>query len=241
MSLPFLTAHWRNLIFLNYEVSPDLLAPFTPSGTSLDSWNGNVLASIVAFHFTKTKLFGVVPALPRPNFEEINLRFYVTRNLAGETRRGVVFIKEVVPSQVIATTARVIYQEPYEVRPMWRADENFSPTIGGSLSYGMRVGSDDVSVSATTTGIARPLKPNSVEEFILEHYWGYTKRRNGTTSEYRVRHAPWLYWSLSSASLQGPIASLYPDAFKGIFEHPPHSAFVAQGSPVSVFAYRRFR
>ena len=36
----FLTAEWRNLVMLNYEVEPELLRPLVPRGTELDAWSG---------------------------------------------------------------------------------------------------------------------------------------------------------------------------------------------------------
>ncbi len=75
---PFLTAEWRHLAMLNYEIDPVILRPFVPSGTELDSWNGKTYVSIVGFLFLKTRVRGL--AIPfHQNFEEINLRFYVRR------------------------------------------------------------------------------------------------------------------------------------------------------------------
>src|SRR6266851_3867580 len=75
----FLTAEWRMLAMLNYEIDPGLLLPFVPSGTELDRWSGKVFASLVGFRFLKTKLLGYLPIPMHSNFEEVNLRFYVRR------------------------------------------------------------------------------------------------------------------------------------------------------------------
>jgi len=240
MNLPFLSAYWRNLIFINYEVEPSVLRPFLPLGTELDLFENKALVSVIAFSFERNKLFGILPTVPVTSFEEINLRFYVRRHVGEETRRGVVFVKEVVPSALIAATARVLYNEPYEARPMDHSFVHFDDAVGGSLSYDMRVGNQTISVRATTEGNQRALQEGSIEHFILEHYWGYTRQDDGTTSEYRVKHAPWRYWKTTTSVVSGDIATLYPDAFKVALARPPHSSFVAQGSPVEVFAYRRF-
>lgn len=241
VKLPFLTARWRNLVVLNYSVDPAVLTPFLPSGTELDYFENQALMSVIAFHFEETKLFGVMPTYPAYNFEELNLRFYVRRRVGDEVRRGVVFVKEVVPSALVAGTARLLYNEPYEARPMTHDFGHFSDQVGGTLTYGARIGARDVTVSATTSGELQPLAPHSIEEFILEHYWGYTRRPDGSTSEYRVAHEPWSYWTTSETSIAGNIAVLYPPNFKPFLEARPHSAFVARGSSVSVFAYKRFQ
>lgn len=241
MATPFLTAFWSNLIVINYEVDPAILRPLLPLGVELDLFDGKALVSVIAFNFENNKLFGVIPTYPVTNFEEVNLRFYVRRTVGEEVRRGVVFVKEVVPSALIAGTARILYNEPYEARPMRHALHQFDTTAGGSLSYGLTVGTKEVTISATTVGELQPLLDHSVEQFILEHYWGYTKQPDSTTSEYRVAHEPWRFWSTSSTAIDGDLVALYPLAFKPFLEQAPHSAFVARGSPVAVYAFKRFR
>jgi uncharacterized protein len=228
------------LVVLNYTIDPAILTPLLPAGTEIDYFEGNALMSVIAFHFVHNKLFGVVPTYPAYNFEELNLRFYVRRVVNNEVRRGVVFVKEVVPSALVAGTARLLYNEPYEARPMRHDFTKFSEGAGGTLSYGATIGTSELTVSATTSGDLKLLAPHSIEEFILEHYWGYTQQPDGSTSEYRVSHEPWCFWSTSATSITGNIAALYPQSFKPFLEEPPHSSFVARGSPVSVFAYRRF-
>ena len=240
MNYPFLTARWRNLVVINYGIDPSILIPLLPPGTELDLFEGQALMSIIAFQFEDNKLFGVIPTFPVRNFEELNLRFYVLRRVGDEVRRGVVFVKEVVPSALIAGTARILYNEPYEARPMTHDFTSFSDELGGTLTYGASVGIHEVMVSATTEQERQSLAPLSIEEFILEHYWGYTKRPDGSTSEYRVAHEPWTYWRTATTSITGDITALYPPSFQPFLEAQPHSSFVARGSPVSVYAYRRF-
>ena len=241
MSIPFLTAFWSNLVVINFEVDPTILLPLVPPGTELDFFDGKALVSVIAFNFENNKLFGVIPTFPVTRFEEINLRFYVRRRVGEEVRRGVVFVKEVVPSALIAGTARILYNEPYEARPMTHSDEHFHSSDGGTLSYSVTIGAKDVSISATTEGELQAMREQSVEQFILEHYWGYTNRENCTTSEYRVAHESWRFWSTASTAIDEALATLYPPAFAPFLEREPHSAFVARGSSVAVYAYNRFR
>lgn len=239
--IPFLTATWRYLLVSNYEVAPELLVPHLPLGTELDLFQGKALVSIVAFHFSKNKLFGIVPTVPVTQFEEVNLRFYVRRRVGDEVRRGVVFIKEVVPSTIIATTARWLYNEPYEARRMWHDMRNCGPTTGGHVAYGVEVDGNDTEISARTEGPLRSLETDSIESFILEHYWGYTPRGDGTTSEYEVQHEPWRFWRIADLSVGEHLPRLYPVNLREFLQGQPHSAFLALGSPVSVYGYNRFR
>ncbi len=109
----FLTADWQNLAMLNYEVDPGLLSKFRPAGTELDHWNGKTFVSLVGFRFLKTKVRGIPIPFHR-NFDEVNLRFYVRRSAGSEIRRGVVFIKEIVPRWAIAAVSAKLLQR--EVR-----------------------------------------------------------------------------------------------------------------------------
>ncbi len=99
---------------LNYAIAPELLAPYVPHGTELDLFESQALVSIVAFHFTRTRVLGL-PVPGHQDFPEVNLRFYVRRTVGGEERRGAVFISELVPKRAVAWVARTFYQEAYSV------------------------------------------------------------------------------------------------------------------------------
>src|SRR5262245_53035082 len=113
----FLTAEWRDLAMLNYEIDPAVLASRVPPGCELDTWDGRTFVSVVGFRFLRTRVLGV-PVPFHVNFEEVNLRFYVRRKADSEWRRGVVFVKELVPRRAIALVARVAYGENYVAFPM---------------------------------------------------------------------------------------------------------------------------
>src|SRR5271154_3596191 len=113
----FLTAEWRWLLMLNYAIDPAVLRPLVPAGVELDLWQGDALVSMVGFLFLGTRVLGV-PVLWHRDFEEVNLRFYVRRETPEGWRRGVTFVREIVPRLAIAVLARVLYNEPYVACPM---------------------------------------------------------------------------------------------------------------------------
>ncbi|HEX2203457.1 MAG TPA: DUF2071 domain-containing protein [Longimicrobium sp.] len=232
----FLTAGWRHLVMLNYAADPALLRPLVPRGTSLDAWSGTTFVSVVGFLFVRTRVLGV-PIPFHVNFEEVNLRFYVGRQGPEGWRRGVCFVKEIVPRQAIATVARVLYNEPYVALPM-RHDVSVRPD-GGHAEYGWRHRGRWASLRATFRGAPRPLEAGSEAEFITEHYWGYTAQRDGGTVEYRVEHPSWNVWQAEEAKLDCDAATLYGPAFAEVLASPPTSAFVADGSPIVVRRGRR--
>ena len=232
----FLTAEWRDLLMLNYAVAPEQLAPFVPAGTVLDRWDGEAIVSIVGFRFVDTRVMGV--AVPgHRDFEEVNLRMYVRRNAPDGPRRAVVFIRELVPRRAIAWVARLVYNEPYRTRPMrhWIVREGLSQR----LRYEWQTAGRWSGIEARTEGSSRPLAPGSEAEFITEHYWGYTRQRDGGTIEYEVAHPPWRVWDARAATLSGAVAETYGPEWAAALAGPPRSAFVAEGSRITVFRPRR--
>ncbi|HUR44540.1 MAG TPA: DUF2071 domain-containing protein [Candidatus Saccharimonadales bacterium] len=229
---PFLTAEWRHLAMFNYPVDPGLLEPHVPPGTTLDTYQGKVYVSIVGFLFLNTRVFGVrVPF--HVDFEEINLRFYVRRFADGDWRRGVVFIKEIVPRQAIAGIARWLYNERYVALPM--SHEVAVQEAGIKVEYRWQHASKWQVMKASGNGKSITVQPGSLEEFITEHYWGYVLQKNGSALEYKVDHPRWNIWRAENAALDCDIATVYGAQFAPFLIEPPTSAFIADGSAVTVY------
>lgn len=236
---PFLTAAWRDLIMLSWAVDPQLLTAHLPRGVELDLWKGDALASVVAFRFERVRVLGV--AVPfHTAFPEVNLRFYVRRRTAeGEWRRGVVFVKELVPRAAIALVARRLYGEPYEAVPMREAHVEGGGDAEGrprrTLRYEWQRSGKWERVVALATDAPHPMRRGSTEEFIAEHYYGYTGRGARATREYRVAHPPWNVIPLAECVLEADIASLYGQPWVAPLTQAPVSTFLADGSAVEVY------
>jgi uncharacterized protein YqjF (DUF2071 family) len=228
----FLTANWQYLAMLNYEVDPSLLSRFTPAGTELDCWNGKAFVSLVGFRFLRTRVCGI-PIPFHCNFDEVNLRFYVRRSRGGEIRRGVVFIKEIVPRWAIAAVAQSFYNEKYIALPMRHkiaTDES-----GLRVEYGWRCGSEWSRISISGASEPELPKPGSEAEFITEHFWGYSSLADSATAEYRVAHPSWRVWNAREAKFEGNATELYGPELASVVAGAPASAFLAEGSEVTVF------
>ena len=228
----FLSAEWRYLAMLNYEIDPAVLRPYVPYDTELDAWNGKTLVSMVGFLFLKTRLLGV-PIPFHTDFEEVNLRFYVRRRGEEGWRRGVVFIKEIVPKAAIAVIARTVYHENYVAMPM-RHTLTHPTEQDLVVEYGWCPEKVWNYLRVKTRGEPQPLSPGSEEEFITEHYWGYAAQPDGGCVEYRVEHPGWWVWPVSESELNCDIAGLYGNAFVESLQAEPCSAFLAEGSAVVV-------
>jgi uncharacterized protein len=236
---PFLTAQWRYLVMLNYDVDLSILHALVPRGTELDLWNGRAIASVVGFRFLRTRVLGVPIPFHR-DFEEVNLRFYVRHaSRDGGIRRGVVFVRELVPRVSIAMLARFAYNEPYLAVPMRSTAPFVARESIGRVAYGWRTGRRWQELAATATGAPSMALPDSEATFITEHYWGYTRQRDGGTIEYEVAHPRWRVWAATDAALDADVPRLYGSSFARALAARPVSAFIAEGSEVTVYRPRR--
>ena len=231
----FLTAEWRNLLMVNYAIDPAILKAHVPYGTELDTWNGTVYVSAVAFNFLNTKVKGIAIPFHR-NFEEINLRFYVRRKDGSEWKRGVVFLKEIVPKPAIALVARFLYNENYVALPTRHIIQSSeSPNYQAlRVRYEWRFKGQRNFIEATGHGPPQPLEEGSEEQFISEHYWGYSMQKNGGTKEYEVEHPSWNTWNGIDTKVSIDVAGLYGAEFADALSQELTSVFIADGSAVTV-------
>ena len=236
MARVFLSAEWRSLAMLNYRVEPSLLLRHVPRGTELDLFDGAAYVSVVGFLFRKTRLLGV--AVPgHTEFDEINLRFYVRREVGGEVRHGVTFLRELVPKRGIALVARMAYNEPYRTVRMRHAfGDPGSSRAPRTVEYAWRARTSDPwnRVRLEPRGDGVSASPGSEEAFITQHFWGYTRTRSGGTIEYEVQHPKWDVWTVGNSSVEGDTSDVFGDTFAEILKHPPHSAVYCEGSDVTV-------
>jgi len=229
----FLSAGWHDLLFANYIVSPDVLLPLVPEGTDLDLYNGDCYVSLVAFQFLNTKVFGV-PAFSRRNFDEINLRFYVKRPLPdGTERNGVVFIQEIVPSRLIAWTARALYGENYIAMNM---EHEIAVINDREKTVRYRCGVKDLnnSISAVVSSDADTYGVGALESYVTEHYWGYSGKPRTRTVEYEVKHPRWPVNKINEYSIEFDFGGLYGAPYQSLSETDPTSVFYCQGSDITV-------
>ncbi|MDC8003061.1 DUF2071 domain-containing protein [Aureisphaera galaxeae] len=236
--MSFLKAEWRKLAMANYEVDPALLKPYVPHGTELDTWNGTNYVSLVGFMFLNTKMLGVkIPF--HVNFEEVNLRFYVKYKDGAEWKRGVVFIKEIVPKHAITFVANTLYGEHYATHKMkhtWTENES-----SRQVSYAWKVAKQWQKFSVEAERELSLIEEGSETEFITEHYWGYTKKNDTTTTEYEVTHPKWQQYEVKNYDIDVDFGATYGDTFQFLNEETPKSVMLAEGSLITVEGKRTLK
>jgi uncharacterized protein len=227
----FLTARWENIIMANYAIDPEILSPFLPKGVELDYFEGKTYVSLVGFMFKNTKIFGI-PAIGLSTFEEINLRFYVTRKEGNITKRGVVFINETIPYKIVAWVANYLYSEHYVAIPTkhdWKITSNLKQI---AYSWKMKNKWNSIKISANT--MAKRISEGSIEEFIFEHYFGYTKISDSQTEQYNINHPKWLINKVIDFQIDCNFEEMYGKEFALLSKKIPDSIMIAEGSNISV-------
>ncbi|MGB4774287.1 MAG: DUF2071 domain-containing protein [Daejeonella sp.] len=230
MKKTFLKAEWRKLAMANYSVDKSLLDQYLPYKTEIDSWGDTCYVSLVGFMFLNTKVKGLTIPF-HINFEEVNLRFYVRYKDKEEWKRGVVFIKEIVPKPALTFVANTIYKENYEtmrMKHLWEINDD-------ALVVEYKWKKDDWNlfrVKAETN--SREIEKDSEEEFISEHFWGYTQISKNKTSEYGVEHPRWMVYNVNDYTIDVDFGKIYGSDFSFLSNLKPKSVFLAEGSEILV-------
>lgn len=226
---PVMRARWSNLVLLTYEAPEELLRRFIHPALELDRWNGRTHVSLVAFDFEDTRLFGYgIPGFA--NFPEVNLRTYV--RFAGQ--RGVVFIRELVPSRVIAAVARIWYNEPYRRVALDSQVERSNGLIRTERRWSTAEGQLHRIRTMAEPPIELP-KQSSVEHHFKEHEWGFGRSRDGRLLRYRVEHPVWPIHTLADISIGVRFAVAYGAEWAFLDEIQPMSTVFTVGSEVAVY------
>lgn len=236
--MTFLKAEWRKLALFNYEVDHAILKDHLPKGTELDLWQDKCYVSVVGFLFQNTKLLGIkIPG--HVNFEEVNLRFYVRRKVKNEWRRGVVFVKEIVPKWALSFVANRVYKEHYQTSPMkhsWTKENGVF-----KVEYQWKVNSQWESICIKAEDKLVPIRENSEAEFITEHYWGYAKVSEEKTNEYEVTHPRWMQYPVIDYTTSFDFKVNYGSEFSFLNEMQPTSVQLAEGSQITVESKKTLR
>ena len=232
----FLKAKWENIIMANYEIDPQILLPFLPKGVTLDLFDGKAYVSLVGFMFKNTQLFNIpIPFLG--TFEEINLRFYVARKEGNHIKRGVVFINETIPYKPVAWMANKLYNEHYTVVPT--RHEFIKDSKIQKIKFEWLLKNKWNSIAVTSETESKVMQDSSLEKFIYEHYYGYTKINAEKTEEYQLQHPSWKVRKVMNYKIDCDFEAMYGPSFSVLNQVKPNAVFIADGSLVKINWKRR--
>jgi uncharacterized protein YqjF (DUF2071 family) len=226
MKKTFLTAEWRKLAMANYLIDPEILKKYVPPHTELDFYKDQCYVSLIGFMFMNTRVKGIkIPF--HVNFEEVNLRFYVRYKEGNEWRRGAVFISEVVSKPMISLVANTLFNEHYKTLKTKHSWEIGTESLQISYEWKKK---QWYKFALTADKFSNPFKLGSEEEFITEHYWGYTSAGTLKTSEYGVEHPSWEIYKVNKYDIEVDFEDMYGKDFAFLNQEKPNSVFLAEGS-----------
>lgn len=225
---PFLTARWAWLTLFTFAVPRELLEPRLPAGTELDTRDGVAFASVVGLDFEETRVLGVGWPGYRA-FADVNFRFYAR---AG-ARRGVVFIREIVPHRLVSWVARVLYDEPFESALVRTRVDDTGEKV--TVERRFELGGRENVLRMTGVRPAFTPPPESLEHFFKERAFGFGKNRRGETEVFSVEHPVSECLRVESADLDLDWAGVYGPEWAVLRGAKPVSVALALGSRVSVF------
>lgn len=230
----FLTARWSDLVLINYAVSQDLVKPYLPPGCVADaSWDGRAYVSLVGFDFLDCRVLGVKwPGLV--NFPEVNLRAYVRHEASGD--RGVVFVRELVSSKLIAWIARMTYNEPYRATPMRSSVRRES---GVQIRHEVQWADRTHWLEAEGEPCCEKTSTSALACHFKEHRWGFGRSRRGQLMRYEVIHPLWRCHPVRSLKLDWDFGAVYGSQWAFLNHATPDSIVIAEGSGVEVKVWRR--
>lgn len=235
MNTHFLMAEWNHLVMANYVVPKEILLSYVPAKTSLDLYKGEAYLSLVGFMFLNTRIQGL--GIPfHINFEEVNLRFYIRYNNHGCWKRGVVFIKEIVPRHGVSFVANSLFGEKYETLKMEHYHHESSEYLENGYEWLYK--NKWNRLSATSVKKSSPIGRASQEEFIADHYWGYTKHSETETYEYEVEHPVWETFKVVDYSVDCDFGLLYGEEFSFLKDAEPRSVYMLKGSEIRIHKRR---
>ena len=226
-----ITARWRNIAILSWPVHDDILAPFLPAGLYLDHWQGEAYISLVCLFMDNLRALGL-PAFPR-RFAEVNLRFYVRFAHQTQETPGVVFLRQLVSSPLVAFAGRLVFREPMLNTAVSHRFET-ADSCGGHgqrrLRYRWLNGGREEELRLTAQGDPYLAEPGSLDEFVTARHWGLNSQSGRQVRAYHVSREPWSLVPVAEHELQCDVSILAGPRMADFVALPPASALWATGS-----------
>lgn len=222
----FLTGSWKNLVYLNYAVDPELLKPLLPAGCELDLYQGKAYVSLVALQFTHLNIMGVsVPGFH--DFPQVNLRFYIKY---GE-QRGIRFIREFLPSRLAAFGARLIYHEPCESAAMTNQISMTPEQVQAQYDLESTAGNLQIRVRAENN--PQEIEASSLADFFHSREIGVSQSLMGKTFSYQIYAPPWRMFPVQDVHITPNLSALFGKEFSAL-DQSPESVLFFEGSDVAL-------
>lgn len=217
---PFLTTRWSNLFLLTYRIPAEKVEKLVPPGVTLEK---DATVSFLSLDFRGTRVLGI-PVPGFRNFLDINLRTYVQW---GSTK-GVVFVREIVPSRTVAWVARTVFGEPFRAAPIRSeiSESDGKIIIHREFDFGGRTHTIRAEAKAS------PSLPDTHP--FLDRTWGFGRAGRGETISYEIVRSRMETCPVESWSLDMDWAAVYGKEWAFLQDAEPVSVDMAVGTEIKV-------
>jgi len=226
---PFLAARWSHIVLLTFEAPEGLIRSSIPPGVEPDRWNGRTHVSLVALQMVDVRIKGWrIPGFTA--HPQVNFRTYV--RAAGEP--GVWFIRQLVPSRLIAAVGRLRYDEPFWPAPIRSRVVDGPGEVRVEYGVGPAALGWHVSVTGARAVLVPP--PESFEHYFIERGFACRARPDGGLGVFRVVHPAWAVRQILAVDYRFDFGSLYGAEWEFLNRAQPAGVVFAVGSEVAVYA-----
>lgn len=222
-----LSARWSDLVFLTFEAPEDAVRRCLPPPLEPDRLEGRTVVSLVALDFSDVRILGGrVPGLAA--FPFVNLRTYVRHG----PERGVLFVRQFVPSRLAAGAARLLYRQPFRAARLVSHTTDDGDRRVVLHQFGLRRQRHHVMViGGPVAGVPRE---GTSQHFVIERRWGYGTTRGGRLFRFRVEREPWAVRRIERCEYQVDFEALYGREWAALNDRKPRSTVLAVGSRVTI-------
>ncbi|WP_343702902.1 DUF2071 domain-containing protein [Chitinophaga sp.] len=167
---------WNNALFLHWKVPFDALRKLVPGELNLDTFEGNVYVSLVAFTMQKIRPRSLPAIKFISEFAGINVRTYIN----NDNKKGVYFLSIEAEKQLSAFVARVLSGLPYEKSKIQRGSNKYR-SINAKRNFHLDA-EFEVKEQAT--------KKKELDNWLTERYCLYLEK-NSIIYRYDIHHREW--------------------------------------------------
>ena len=230
-----MTARFSEVVAVNFQIDPKVLAPRIPKGLELDFYKGETYVSLVAMMLRDVRVWGI-PIHIATGFEELNMRFYVRRKDGDGYQRGACFIKDYVSSGAAAWILGSLFKADFHKIKMKHDNTGFADDGESvpSVDYRWKVGDHWNRLRIKARSKVQKTGSDTKVGFILNHNNEYSSRK-GKTLEYRATHPTWTVWDAAQANFTCDVKTLFGQEFEKPLSKRPASVFVASGSDFTIY------
>ena len=224
---------WRDLLFLHWEIDPEIIELRLPEGLHADTFEGKAYLGITPFFVLDARPIFTPAVPPVSNFPEVNVRTYVFDN---EGNPGVWFYSLDASQRLAVEAANIFFHLPYhtsEIEAVHKPEE----VVFSSRRKENEALSARSRFRYSYTGEEFFAESKTFDFFLIERYLLFTKdMETGQIYSGRVHHRPYPLYKAEVKEFDENL--LLVNGFAPTGRPPDHQVF-SSGVDVEVYSLEK--